>query len=73
MSDQEEEIKPDQDCSHAHVEQLLLKTFRFLMAHNGSGKMEVNVKLLKRGQKEVVIQCGRAYRFVVDSDVEQKG
>lgn len=72
MSDQLEEIKPQECCTHSHVEELLLKTFRFLMAHNGAGKMEVNVKLLKRGQKEVLIQCGRAYRFVVDNETDAR-
>lgn len=48
------------------VREMLLKTFEFLLTHEGSGKLEVSMKLLKRGQKEILIQCGRSYRFVVD-------
>ncbi len=48
------------------VREMVLKSFDFLLAHEGSGKMEVAMKILKRGQKEILIQCGRSYRFVVD-------
>lgn len=44
----------------------LLKTFDHILTHDGSGKLEVTTKILKRGQKEILIQCGRTYRFVID-------
>ncbi|MBE6365501.1 MAG: hypothetical protein E7053_07090 [Lentisphaerae bacterium] len=44
----------------------LLNSFDYLLSHNGSGHMEVNTKILKRGQKEITIQCSRTHRFVVD-------
>lgn len=44
----------------------LLSSFDYLLSHNGSGHLEVNTKILKRGQKEVTIQCSRSHRFVVD-------
>ncbi len=45
----------------------LLKSFDYLFEFSGSGHMEVEMKILKRGQKEVLIRCGRGYRFVLDS------
>ena len=50
------------------VKSMILKNFDFLLAHNGAGSMKIAVKLLKRGQKEILIECGRVYRFVVDTD-----
>ena len=30
--------------------------------------VDIDIRLLKRGQKEVIIDCGKQYRFVVDFD-----
>ena len=30
--------------------------------------MSVEMKFLKKGQKEILIRCGKDYRFVVDYD-----
>ena len=51
----------------------LLSSFDYLLAHHGSGHLEVNTKILKRGQKEVTIQCSRCHRFVVDMKDEKGG
>lgn len=40
--------------------------FDGLLAHDGFGEMRLEVRILKRGQKEVLIHCGKQYRFVVD-------
>ncbi|MCP9470450.1 MAG: hypothetical protein NNA31_10680 [Nitrospira sp.] len=37
-----------------------------LFAHDGFSELRVEIRLLKRGQKEVILHCGRQYRFVVD-------
>lgn len=37
-----------------------------LIAHEGFAELSVDIRLLKRGQKEVLIRCGRQYRYVVD-------
>jgi len=37
-----------------------------LLAHDGFGGLRIEVRLLKRQQKEVILHCGRQYRFVVD-------
>ncbi|MBQ7394110.1 MAG: hypothetical protein IJV89_07165 [Lentisphaeria bacterium] len=51
----------------------LLNSFDYLLNHNGSGHLEVNTKILKRGQKEITIQCSRCHRFVVDMKEEKGG
>jgi hypothetical protein len=37
-----------------------------VLAHDGFGTVKVEVRLLKRGQKEVILDCGKQYRFVID-------
>lgn len=37
-----------------------------LIAHDGFGEMRLEFRILRRGQKEVVIHCGKQYRFIVD-------
>ncbi|MDR1491404.1 MAG: hypothetical protein LBT05_01590 [Planctomycetaceae bacterium] len=54
-------VSQEEACS-----QRLLKTFRELLLHDGYGDVAVEVKLLKRGQKEVIIKSGKQYRYVVD-------
>ena len=40
--------------------------FDDLLRHDGFGDLRVEIRLLKRGQKEVIIYCGKQYRYVVD-------
>ncbi len=42
-----------------------------LFEHDGFGEMRVEIKLLKKGQKEVIVYCGKQYRFVVDYDSQK--
>lgn len=37
-----------------------------LFRHDGYGRIEVELKILRRGQKEVILRCGKEYRFVID-------
>ena len=57
----------------AKAKEKLLNSFDHLLSHNGSGHLEVNTKILKRGQKEIIIQCSRSHRFVVDMKEEEGG
>ncbi|HSH72748.1 MAG TPA: hypothetical protein VK974_06800 [Methylophilaceae bacterium] len=50
----------------APVKVCLLQLFDELMKHDGFGTLKVDMRLLRRGQKEVIIDCGKQYRFVVD-------
>jgi len=40
--------------------------FNGLLAHDGFGEIKVEMRILKRGQKEVILHCGKQYRFVLD-------
>ena len=42
-----------------------------LMKHDGYGDFKVEMKILRRQQKEVIIHCGKQHRFVVDYANEQ--
>ena len=50
----------------APVKICLLKLFDELVEHDGFGNLKVEMRLLRRGQKEVIIDCGKQYRYVVD-------
>lgn len=52
---------------HEHVVKKLFDLYHMLVCHNGFGEMSVDIRILKRGQKEVIIRCGKQYRFVVDN------
>jgi hypothetical protein len=41
--------------------------YHTLLDHNGFGELRMDIRILKRGQKEVIIYCGKQYRFVVDA------
>ena len=44
----------------------MLQLFDELIEHDGFGTMKIEMRLLRRGQKEVILDCGKQYRFVVD-------
>lgn len=44
----------------------LLELFEDVLAHDGFGEIRIETKILKRQQKEVILHCGKQYRFVVD-------
>lgn len=54
------------DC-HEEVKKRINALYNMLVAHDGYGEMRVDFKILKKGQKEIVVHCGKQYRYVVDS------
>jgi len=48
------------------VKQKLLTLFDDVLAHDGFGEIRIEVNILKRNQKEIILHCGKQYRFVVD-------
>ncbi len=52
--------------SSEDVKNRLENLFDELLRHNGYGQIQIDMRLLRRGQKEVVLRCGKEYRFVVD-------
>ena len=47
--------------------------YRDLLAHDGYGELKVDVRILKRRQREVIITCGEEHRYVVDAPDEADG
>ncbi|WP_292957326.1 MULTISPECIES: hypothetical protein [unclassified Neptuniibacter] len=48
------------------AKQKLLELFDDVLTHDGFGEIRIETKILKRQQKEVILHCGKQYRFVVD-------
>lgn len=44
----------------------LLALYDELFAHNGYGEIRIEMRILHFNQKEIIIHCGKQYRFVVD-------
>jgi hypothetical protein len=44
----------------------LSELYREAFAHDGFAEIKVEIRILRRGQKEVILHCGKQYRFVVD-------
>jgi len=44
----------------------LLSLFEELLQHEGYGSLRVEIRILRKGQKEVILDCGKQYRFVLD-------
>jgi hypothetical protein len=53
--------------SHDDVKKRINALYNMLVEHDGYGEMKIDFKILKKGQKEVIIHCGKQYRYVVDS------
>lgn len=59
---------------HAEVLEKIVQLYEELFLHEGFGNMSIEMKFLKKGQKEVLIKCGKDYRFVVDfCEAEKNG
>jgi hypothetical protein len=39
--------------------------------HSGYGEIRVAVRWLSKGRKEIIVSCGKEYRFVVPARVQQ--
>lgn len=44
----------------------MVRLYEELLGHEGYGEIRIEMRLLKRGQKEVILHCGKQYRYVVD-------
>jgi hypothetical protein len=44
----------------------LIALFEELLQHEGYGSLRVEIRILRKGQKEVIVDCGKQYRFVLD-------
>lgn len=68
MPDKKPDKKTNQKTVYTNqeVKEKMLQLYDELFLHNGYGEMKVVMRLLRRGQKEVIIHCGKEYRYVVD-------
>jgi hypothetical protein len=56
----------DLDEEHDKVLERIIALYGELFRHDGHGTMRLEMRFLKKGQKEVLIHCGKEYRFVVN-------
>jgi hypothetical protein len=56
---------------HDKVLAQIVELYTDLYKHEGYGSMSVEIRFLKRGQKEILIRCGKDYRYVVDYSEDQ--
>lgn len=52
--------------THSDVKKKLCELYDELAAHDGFGDLKLEIRLLRRGQKEVLLHCGKQYRYVID-------
>jgi hypothetical protein len=60
------QIREGKTVSDNNVKEKLIEIFDEVFLHDGFGNFRVEMKILKRNQKEVIIHCGKQYRFTVD-------
>lgn len=51
---------------HQKILAKIRELYSELFAHNGFGELKIEMKFLKKRQKEIIIRCGKDYRYVVD-------
>ncbi|MFW6334096.1 MAG: hypothetical protein ACOC0W_02405 [Desulfosalsimonas sp.] len=51
---------------HDQVMEKLLELYADLFLHDGYGNISIEMRFLKKGQKEIIISSGKDYRFVLD-------
>ena len=56
---------------HQQAIEKLSQLFDDVLTHDGFGEIRVEVKILKRKQKEIILHCGKQYRFVVDAPLQE--
>lgn len=59
-------IKGSEEIQFDAAKKKLGELFDEVFGHDGYGSIEVDMKILRRGQKEVILRCGKEYRFILD-------
>jgi len=60
-----------QASTHDQVLAKVQELYHEVFAHDGHGGIRIEMRILRRGQKEVIVHCGKQYRFVVDYKADQ--
>ena len=53
--------------SHNEVKNKIEYLYNKLVEYEGYGDIKIDFRILKKGQKEIIICCGKQYRYVVES------
>ena len=56
--------------SHINVARQILTLFEDALNHDGHAELRIDIRFLRRGQKEVVLHAGKQYRFVLDYPID---
>jgi hypothetical protein len=51
---------------HGEIIEKIGVLYQDLFFHDGYGEIRIEMRFLKRGQKEIIIHCGKDFRYVVD-------
>ncbi len=57
---------PGRTVALADVRTKLTELFDDMFNHDGHSNLKIKISFLRRGQKEILLCCGKEYRFVVD-------
>ena len=52
--------------SNKDVKKQIISLYDMLACHEGYGALKVEFKILKKDRKEIIIHCGKQYRYVID-------
>ena len=68
MADKKPDKKTNQKTVHTNqeVKEKMLELYDELFLHDGYGEMKVEMRFLRRKQKEIIIHCGKEYRYIVN-------
>ena len=50
----------------------LLELFEDAFEHDGFSEIKIEIKILKRLQKEIILHYGKQYRYVLDTNTAKK-
>jgi len=53
---------------HERVLERIVSQYKEIFEHDGYGHICIEMRFLKRTQKEILVRCGKDYRYVVDYD-----
>jgi hypothetical protein len=56
----------EKSCSNGQVLTRLKELYLEAFAHDGFADIRVEMRILRRRQKEIILHCGKQYRFIVD-------
>lgn len=54
---------------HQQILDKIQELYREIFLHDGFGELKIEMKFLKKKQKEIIIRCGKDFRYVVDYDI----